>query len=174
MSKIGDALRRPFLKRLGGEGARDRAALRAWLSEVGDFNPIYARILEAFGSANVGGARAEVDQLIASVTRAQDRLPQFDSPDLRTVTQDYASALLGLARSADRVLRLDEGAGRDDGAVDRAEAETALADFRRRGIEARAAGHELLTRLTADLSTAQRQQVNALTRKQNRADAEPE
>jgi hypothetical protein len=165
MSKLGDVLRKPFLKRLGGEGAPDRAALRAWLSEVGDFNPTYARILEAFGSANIGGARAEVDQLIASVKRAQDRLPQFDSPDLQTVTQDYASALLGLARSADRVLSLDEGAERDD-AVDRSEAEQALADFRARGIEARAAGHQLLTRLTADLSAAQRQQVQALTRKQ--------
>lgn len=165
MSKLGDILRKPFLKRLGGEGATDRALLRAWLEEVGDFNPTYARILEAFQSANVGRARAEVDQLLASVTRAQDRLPDFDSVDLRTVTQDYASALLGLARSADRVLGLDEGS-EGGGAVDRSEAEAAVADFRQRGVEARAAGHQLLTRLTADLSEAQRKHVDALTRQQ--------
>ncbi|MDQ3677840.1 MAG: hypothetical protein M3401_13750 [Actinomycetota bacterium] len=160
MSKLGDALRRPFLKRLGGEGARDRARLRAWLSEVGDFNPTYARILEAFQSANVGRARAEVDQLIASVKRAQERLPQFDSPDLQTVTQDYASALLELARSADRVLTLDEAGD----AIDRSQADAAVADFRQRGLEARASGLELLTRLTAQLSGAQRKQLDALMR----------
>jgi hypothetical protein len=33
-------------------------------------------------------------------------------------------------------------------------------------VEARAAGHELLTRLTADLTDAQRKQVDALTRQQ--------
>lgn len=161
MSRLGDALRRPFLKRLGGEGARDRARLRAWLVEVGDFNSTYARILEAFQSANVGRARAEVDQLIASVKRAQERLPRFDSADLQTITQDYASALLGLARAADHVLSLDEGA-EEGGGVDRSQADDALADFRRRGLEARAAGHELLARLTADLSTAQRKQLDAL------------
>ncbi|MDX6692206.1 MAG: hypothetical protein QOG15_3663 [Solirubrobacteraceae bacterium] len=166
MSKIGDALRAPFLKRFGGKGARDRAQLRAWLTEVGDFNPTYARILEAFGSGNVGGARAEIDQLIASVTRAQEKLPQFDSPDLQTVTQDYSSALVGLARSADRVLSLDENAERAEGPADRSEAEAALGEFRQRGVEARAAGRELLTRLTADLTAAQRQQVDALSRKQ--------
>lgn len=165
MSKLGDILRKPFLKRLGGEGAPDRALLRAWLEEVGDFNPTYARILDAFQSANVGRARAEVDQLLASVTRAQEHLPDFDSADLRTVTQDYASALLGLARSADRVLGLDEDSERG-GAVDRSEADVAVADFRERGVEARAAGQQLLTRLTADLSEAQRKHVDALTRQQ--------
>ncbi len=164
MSKLGDALRRPFLNRLGGAGARDRALLREWLQKIGDFNPTYARILEAFQSANVGGARAEVDQLIASVTNAQEHLPQFSNPDLQTVTQDYAAALLGLARSADRVLSFDEGS--DDEVVDRSEADEALADFRQRGLEARAAGHELLTRLTENLSEAQRQQVETLTRQQ--------
>ncbi|MGH2917335.1 MAG: hypothetical protein ACRDLS_01860 [Solirubrobacteraceae bacterium] len=165
MSKLGDALRRPFLKRIGGEGAPDRARLRQWLQEVGDFNPTYVRILEAFQSANVGRARAEVDQLIASVTSAQERLPQFDSPDLQTVTQDYASALLELARSADRVLSLDERADDSDG-IDRSSADEALADFRQRGLEARAAGHELLTRLTADLSGAQRKRLETLMRQQ--------
>jgi len=165
MSRLGDALRRPFSKRIGGEGARDRARLGAWLQEVGDFNPTYARILEAFQSADVGRARAEVDQLIASVKRARERLPQFDGPDLQAVTRDYASALLELARSADRVLSLDEGVA-DGGDVDRSQADEALADFRRRGLEARAASHELLTRLTADLSAAQRKQLDALVRRQ--------
>jgi hypothetical protein len=165
MSKLGDALRRPFLRRIGGEGARDRARLRAWLSAVGGFDPTYARILEAFQSANVGRARAEVDQLIASVNRAQERLPKFDSADLQTVTQDYAAALLGLARSADRVLSLDEEA-EDGDRVDRSRADEALAAFRQRGLEARAAGHELLTRLTADLSDTQRKALDALVRKQ--------
>jgi hypothetical protein len=164
MSKLVDALRRPFLKRLGGEGARDRARLRAWLSEVGDFNPTYARILAAFQSANVGRARAEVDQLIASGKRAREHMPTFDSPDLQAVTEDYAEALLGLARSADRVLSLDEGA-EGGGTVDRAQADQALAEFRRRGLDARAAGRDLLTRLTADLSDVQRRQLDGLVRR---------
>ena len=166
MSKLGDALRAPFLKRFGGAGARDRARLRAWLEEVGDFTPTYARILEAFKAGNVDGARAEVDQLVAAVSAAQERMPDFDSEDLQTVTQDYGSALLALARSANGVLRLDEEAGRDGTVVDRSDADEALAEFRRRGIEARAASQELLTRLTADLSGGQRQQVDELVRKQ--------
>jgi len=165
MSKFGDALRAPFLKRFGGPAARDRARLRAWLEEIGDFTPTYARILEAFKTANVAGARAEVDQLIAAVSAAQQRMPAFDSADLQTVTQDYSSALLALARSADGVLRLDEDAGRDGTVVDRSDADEALAEFRRRGIEARAASQELLTRLTADLSVGQREQVDELVRK---------
>lgn len=168
MSKLGDALRAPFLKRFGGAGARDRARLRAWLEQVGDFTPTYARILEAFKAANVERARAEVDQLIAAVSAANTRMPAFDSADLQTVTKDYSSALLELARSADGVLRLDEDAGRD---VDRSEADAALAEFRRRGIEARAASQELLTRLTADLSAGQREQVDELVRK--RGDGSP-
>jgi len=163
MSKIGDALRRPFLKRLGGEGARDRARLRVWLQEIGDFNATYARILQAFQSGNGPRARAEIDQLIASVTRARERLPQFDSGDLQTVTQDYATALLELAQSADRVLSLDECAS-DSDKIDRSQADEALTTFRQRGLEARAAGHELLTRLTADLSAAQRRRLDALVR----------
>jgi len=165
MSKLGDALRGPFLKRLGGSGARDRARLRAWLEEIGDFTPTYARILEAFKAANVAGARAEVDQLIAAVSGAQERMPAFDSADLQTVTRDYSSALLALARSADGVLRLDEDAGRDGTVIDRSDADEALAEFRRRGVEARAASQELLTRLTADLSAGQREQVDKLVRK---------
>jgi hypothetical protein len=170
MSKLGDAIRKPFLKRLGGEGARDRMRLRAWIEEVGDFNPTYARILESFHSANLGRARAEVDQLIAAVKRAQERLPQFDSADLQTITQDYAAALLELARSADRVLSLDESAEDADG-VDRPAADQALADFRQRGLEARAAGHELLARLTANLNGAQRKQLDALLRQKRSEDA---
>lgn len=169
MSRFGDAMRRPFLKRIGGDGARDRARLRAWLQEVGDFNPTYARILEAFQSANVGRARAEVDQLVASVKRAQERLPRFDSSDLQTVTQDYASALLELARSADRVLSLDEAAA-DRGDVERSRADEALADFHQRGLEARAASQELLTRLTVELSAAQRKQLDALVRRREQTD----
>jgi len=166
MSKLGDALRAPFLKRFGGAGARDRARLRAWLEQVGEFTPTYARLLEAFTAANVDGARAEVDQLIAAVSAAQGRMPAFDSADLQTVTQDYCSALLALARSADGVLRLDEDAGREGTLVDRSDADEALAEFRRRGIEARAASQELLRRLTADLSAGQREQVDELVRKQ--------
>lgn len=166
MSKLGDALRAPFLKRFGGAGARDRMHLRAWLEEVGDFTPTYARILEAFKAGNVNGARAEVDQLIASVSGAQERMPTFDSADLQTVTKDYNAALLALARSADGVLRLDEEATHDGTVVDRSYADEALAEFRRRGIEARAASQELLTRLTADLSAGQRQQVDEFVRKQ--------
>jgi len=166
MSKLGDALRAPFLKRFGGAGARDRARLRAWLEQVGEFTPTYARLLEAFTAANVDGARAEVDQLIAAVSAAQGRMPAFDSADLQTVTQDYCSALLALARSADGVLRLDEDAGREGTLVDRSDADETLAEFRRRGIEARAASQELLRRLTADLSAGQREQVDELVRKQ--------
>jgi len=162
MSKLGDALRGPFLKRFGGSGARDRARLRTWLEAVGDFTPTYARILEAFKAGSVEAARAEVDQLIASVSGAQERMPSFDSPDLQTVTKDYSSALLALARSADGVLRLDEQAARDGTVVDRSAAEEALAQFRGRGIEARAASQELLTRLTAGLSAGQRAQVDEL------------
>jgi len=165
MSKLGDALRAPFLKRFGGSGARDRARLRAWLEDVGDFTSTYARILEAFKVGNVDGARAEVDQLVAAVSTAQERMPDFDSEDLQTVTQDYGSALLALARSADSVLRLDEETVRDGTVVDRSDADEALAEFRRRGIEARAASQELLTRLTADLTGGQRQQVDELVRK---------
>lgn len=164
MSKLGDALRAPFLKRFGGSGAHDRARLRAWLEEIGEFTPAYTRILAAFKAADVDGARAEVDQLIAAVEGAQQRMPDFDSADLRTVTKDYASALLALARSADRVLRLDEDARRDGTVVDRSDADEALAEFRRRGIEARAAGQELLRRLTAGLSAGQREQVDELVR----------
>lgn len=168
MGRLVDALRRPFLKRLGGEGARDRARLRAWLQEIGDFNPTYARILEAFQAANVPRARAEIDQLIASVTRARERLPQFDSADLQTVTEDYAGALLALARAADRVLSFDERGGD----IDRSAADVALAEFRQRGLEARAAGHELVSRLTANLSAAQRQQLNALMAGRRKPDAD--
>lgn len=166
MSRLGDVLRAPFLKRLGGKGARDRARLRAWLEQVGDFTPTYARILEAFKAANVERARAEVDELIAAVSAASKRMPAFDSADLQTVTKDYSSALLELARSADAVLRLDEEAMRQGTVVDRSEADAALAEFRSRGIEARAASQELLTRLTVDLTAGQREQVDDLVRKQ--------
>ena len=171
MSKLGDALRAPFLKRFGGSGARDRARLRAWLEEVGDFTPTYARILEAFKAANVDGARAEIDQLIASVNGAQERMPAFDSADLQTVTKDYSAALMALARAADGVLRLDENARRDGTVVDRSDADEALAQFRQRGIEARAASQELLMRLTADLSAGQRGQVDELVRKRSGGDS---
>lgn len=166
MSKLGDALRAPFLKRLGGAGGRDRALLRAWLEQVGDFTPTYARILEAFKAADVGRARAEVDQLVAAVNGASKRLPAFDSAELQTITKDYSSALLALARSADGVLGLDEEVAREGAVVDRGEADAALAEFRRRGVEARAAGQELLSRLIADLSPGQREQVDELVRKQ--------
>jgi len=63
------------------------------------------------------------------------------------------------------VLGLDEQAG-DSDEVERPEADEALATFRQRGLEARAAGHELLTRLTHDLSAAQRRTLDALVRSQ--------
>jgi hypothetical protein len=166
MSKLGDALRMSVLKRFGGEGARDRVKLRAWLEQMSDFNPTYARILEAFKDGNKERARAEVDQLIAAVNHGREQLPDFDSADLRTVTGDYATALLELARSADRVLQLDEAAAREDTTADRAEAETALAEFRGRGVDARAASQELVARLTAGLTSKQRSMIDERMREQ--------
>jgi hypothetical protein len=166
MSRLADALRLPFLRRFGGKAAVDRARLRAWLQQIGEFNPTYARILQAFKDGNVDRARAEVDQLIAAVNLARERLPSFDSADLQTATQDYAAALLALARAADRVLSLDEGAARDGTAVERSDADEALAEFRRRGVEARAASQALIARLTANLTPRQREHVEALSRRQ--------
>jgi hypothetical protein len=86
MSRLADALRLPFLRRFGGKAAVDRARLRAWLQQIGEFNPTYARILQAFKDGNVDRARAEVDQLIAAVNLARERLPSFDSADLQTAS----------------------------------------------------------------------------------------
>jgi len=169
MSKLGDTLRKSVLKRFGGEGARDRLLLRGWLQQMSDFNPTYVRILESFKDGNKERARAEVDQLIAAVDHGRAQLPEFDSADLRTVTGDYATALLELAHAADRVLALDEDAEREDATADRSKADAALADFRSRGVEARAASQELVTRLTAGMTPRQRALIDSRMRDQGEA-----